>query len=305
MLKKKIETNILDGITVIKNHSDDDIYQKISSFYDNEPFPNYKKDENLNSILEKGNKNFLAKQFKEFMKFNKSFLEIGCGTGQLSNYFAIGSNNSIFALDSAFNSLVLGKKFSDANSLKNITFIQGDLIKKNFQADSFDFIWCNGVLHHTKNAETGFENACDSLKPGGYILVGLYNKYGRIRTVIRQKIYKHLSKQLTIFLDPYLRKLRKNEAKNKNKINAWIQDQYEHPVETLHTFDEVLLWFKKNKIEFISSIPQADMSSISNIFEKKDYGNLYLRLISQLTMIFTSHGSEGGLFCLIGKKLKR
>ena len=131
------------------------------------------------------------------------------------------------------------------------------------------------------------------------------NKYGRIRTVIRQKIYKHLSKQLTIFLDPYLRKLRKNEAKNKNKINAWIQDQYEHPVETLHTFDEVLLWFKKNKIEFISSIPQADMSSISNIFEKKDYGNLYLRLISQLTMIFTSHGSEGGLFCLIGKKLKR
>ena len=304
MINDKIKIENHDGLIIIKDHFNDSTFQKVSNFYDKEPFPNYRKDENLYSILEKGDKNFLAKEFKKFMKFNKSFLEVGCGTGQLSNYFAIGTNHKVYALDSAFNSLILGKKFSQANSIKNINFIQGDLTKKIFKSNSFDFIWCNGVLHHTKNAELGFQNICHTLKPGGYVLIGLYNKFGRVRTVIRQKIYKYISKKLAIFLDPFLRKLKKDkEVNNKDKILSWIQDQYEHPVETLHTFDETLSWFKKNNIEFISSIPQTDISEINNIFEKKSSGNFYLRTISQLVMIFTNHGAEGGLFIFIGKKL--
>ena len=69
--------------------------QEVTDFYTEKPFPNYKDNDNKQTILNKGNKNFLASQFKKFMGYKKNVLEVGCGTGQLSNYFAIGTNNNI------------------------------------------------------------------------------------------------------------------------------------------------------------------------------------------------------------------
>ena len=43
-------------------------------------------------VLQKGNKNLLASQFKKFIGHNKNVLEVGCGTGQLSIYFSIGAH---------------------------------------------------------------------------------------------------------------------------------------------------------------------------------------------------------------------
>ena len=56
----------------------------------------------------------------------------------------------------------------------------------------FDFVWCSGVLHHTANSFEAFKIISRWVKPGGIIIIGLYNKYGRIRTNLRQLIYKAL-----------------------------------------------------------------------------------------------------------------
>ena len=77
----------------------DEKTKKVTEFYNEKPFPNYKDDDNKQTILDKGNKNFLANQFKKFIGYKKNVLEVGCGTGQLSNYFAIGTNNNIVGLD--------------------------------------------------------------------------------------------------------------------------------------------------------------------------------------------------------------
>mgnify|MGYP001435253190 CR=1 FL=1 len=86
--------------------------------------------------------------------------------------------------------------------------------------------------------------------------------------------------------------------------DAWIQDQYSHPQESLHTIDEVLDWFDKNNIEFISSIPSCDFETPDNydLFTKQSRGNYLTRFLKQITMIFNNLGSDGGLFVLIGKK---
>ena len=63
---------------------------------------------------------------------------------------------------------------------------------------TFDFVWCNGVLHHTKDPYEAFEIISKSLKDKGYILLGLYNKIGRTRTIIRKYISKIFG---TKFLD--------------------------------------------------------------------------------------------------------
>ena len=35
---------------------------------------------------------------------------------------------------------------------------------------------------------------------------------------------------------------------DEDEKKAWIRDQYIHPIESLHTIDEVLKWFNKNNI---------------------------------------------------------
>ena len=275
--------------------------KNVTDFYKVAPFPNYKDDDNKQSILEKGNKNILAYQFKKFIGYKKNVLEVGWGTGQLSNYFAIGTNNEIIAFDPTIESLKLAQNFANQNSINNIKFVNADIFDDVLSENYFDFIWCNGVLHHTKNPYKAFQITSKSLKNNGYILIGLYNKIGRIRTLIRKYLGKIFSNKLIEYLDPTLKNLKLSE----NEKKSWINDQYFHPIESLHTLDEVLTWFKKNNIEYINSIPSCDfedLSSYENLFEKKSAGDIYSRLINQFSMIFNQLGSDGGLFIVIGKK---
>ena len=102
-------------------------------------------------------------------------------------------------------------------------------------------------------------------------------------------------------MDPVLRKTGKDSH---DKINAWIKDQYLHPVESTHTFDEILNWFDKNNIEFINSVPELSIfeDQTENFFSKTSRASLFERILSQIFMIFDRPGAEGAIFIFIGKK---
>ena len=278
---------------------EDQITSKVRDFYNVKPFPSYDNLENKHSLSIKGKNNLLLTQLKDFVGYKKNFLEVGSGTCQLSLYLSIGTNNNIFALDPTFESLKLGKNFAKNNNINNVTFISADIFDDVLAPNIFDFIWCSGVLHHTKNPYLGFQTVIKSLKKNGYIIVGLYNKIGRLRTIIRKFFYKIFGENFLFLFDPTLKKLKISEDQKK----AWIRDQYEHPVESLHTFDEILDWFEKNNIEFINSIPASNLfSNEINLFEKTKKNNSLINLLIQFFMIFTKIGSDGGLFIFIGKK---
>ena len=271
----------------------------VTNFYKESPFPNYKSDDNKGTILEKGKKNYLTSKFKDFIGYKKDVLEVGCGTGQLAIYFALGTNNRVVGLDPTIESLELAADFSKKHNIGNIDFVNADIFDDVLTDRFFDFIWCNGVLHHTKDPYEAFRVLIKSLKNEGYVLIGLYNKIGRIRTIFRRYMFKIFGENFLDFFDPTLRNLKNNKEEKK----AWIRDQYVHPIESLHTIDNVLGWFEKNNIEFINSIPSANFDeNDDNLFIKKSKGNLYSRIINQLSMIFNNLGSDGGLFVVIGKK---
>tara|TARA_S200000501_G_scaffold251045_1_gene235282 strand:- start:5506 stop:6414 length:909 start_codon:yes stop_codon:yes gene_type:complete len=286
---------------LIQFNIEDKTVKEVVDFYTEAPFPNYESSDDKSSINFKGENNFLASKFKKFIGFNKDVLEVGCGTGQLSTYFAIGTNNRVFALDPTLASINLGKEFSEKNKILNIKFVNADIFDDVFNDKTFDFIWTNGVLHHTKNPSLAFDIISKYLKNNGYILVGLYNKYGRLRTVMRRLLYKFFGEFIVKILDPTLRNLKKG---NDLQIKAWIRDQYKHPVESLHTLDEVLKWFKKNNIEFVNSIPKCNLNDMANrdIFKKSSKGTFMSRFFSQISMIFNYLGADGGLFLVVGKK---
>ena len=149
---------------LIKLKINDMTVEKVIDFYTEAPFPNYEVNDDKSSINYKGDKNNLAKELKEFIGFNKNVLEVGCGTGQLSLYFSIGNNNRVFALDPTIASINLGRKFSKENKIENVRFVNADIFDDVFNDESFDFIWTNGVLHHTKDAKLAFDIITKYLK---------------------------------------------------------------------------------------------------------------------------------------------
>ena len=294
-LKKKINKD--NGI--FKFEINDSETKKVTNFYKESPFPNYKSNDDKSTILDKGNKNYLTSKFKNFIGYKKEVLEVGCGTGQLAIYFALGTNNRVVGLDPTIESLKLAANFSKKHNIENIDFVNADIFDDVLTDKFFDFIWCNGVLHHTKDPYEAFRILIKSLKNEGYVLIGLYNKMGRIRTVFRRYMFKLFGSKFLDIFDPTLRNLKDNTEER----NAWIRDQYIHPIESLHTIDNVLEWFDKNDIEFINSIPSSNFDEDEgDLFSKKSRGDLYSRISNQLSMIFNNLGSDGGLFIVIGKK---
>ena len=195
--------------------------KKVTEFYKITPFPNYKDNDDKQSILEKGNKNLLAQKFKNFIGFKKKILEVGCGTGQLSIYFSLGTNNKIVGFDPTIQSLNLAKNFATKNEILNIEFVNADIFDDVLVDNYFDFIWCNGVLHHTKDPYKAFQIVAKSLKNEGYILVGLYNKFGRLRTILRKYLSKIFGVRFLEFFDPTLKNLKISDEERK----SWIKDQ--------------------------------------------------------------------------------
>ena len=126
-MEKFLKKEFIDKNGILSFEIKDEKTKKITNFYSEQPFPNYKNNDDRQTILEKGNKNFLAHQFKNFIGYKKNVLEVGCGTGQLSNYFAIGTNNNIIGLDPTKASLNLAKEFADKNDIQNILRV---LLKK-------------------------------------------------------------------------------------------------------------------------------------------------------------------------------
>jgi len=271
----------------------------VKNFYTKYSFPNYNDFDDIQLFLRKTKDHHLSKLISEQIGENKKILEIGCGTGQLTNYLAATTfSKNAYGTDLSINSLKLANDFKKRNQIDNIKFVQMNLFKPCFKKNSMDLVISNGVIHHTYNPEKGFATVSDLVKPGGYLIISLYNYLGRLITLINKFFYKIFGNKGLIF-DKYL-----NSNISKRKKISWTQDQYNHPVESLHSMGEVLEWFKKKEISFVSSIPKIhgkfDISE--KIFKEQSEGDFIDRFNTQFEMIFNYQSQEGGLFTMIGKK---
>lgn len=296
-----------DGIPLLfwsneQKDSKKDVTENIKSFYEENPFPNYDDLDSTVSLREKAQKGIFARLLDEQIPFGTKVLEVGCGTGQLSNFLATTWGRTVFGTDICLNSLKLGNKFRMDNNIKDIAFVQMNLFRPVFKPGTFDFVICNGVLHHTSDPRLGFASISKLVKKDGFIVVGLYNAYGRIPTHIRRLIFR-VSGGRFKFLDPYLR--RKDVGNLKKQI--WFMDQYKNPHESDHTIDEVLKWFNAEGFRFINGIPKTrpfeSFSEEEKLFESHAVGDKLEHILSQLSILF-SGGREGGFFVMIGKKFR-
>jgi len=220
----------------------------------------------------------------------------------MTNFLGLVSTRNVMGADMSIASLTLGQTFKEKFDLKNVSFVQGNIFSLPFKPSSADVLICSGVLHHTPDPYKGFQELLKRVRPGGYIVIGLYNTYARIPLGLRKCLFKCTG---NVFrkIDAHMR--RKDVDQSKKEI--WFNDQYKNPHESWHSVDEVLKWFKKNDVEFVSGVPdigghiEGETPQNQKLFENHPTGTSAQHILKQLGWAFTI-GREGGLFVLTGRK---
>ena len=276
-----------------------DVTEKVKAFYEETPFPNYNDHDSVRSLIDKARRGGYARTLDRTIPYNSTVLEVGCGTGQLSNFLGI-SCRRVIGVDLCLNSLRLGERFRQENELNRVRFAQMNLFRSCFKSERFDVILCNGVLHHTAAPFKGFQGLLSLLKPGGHIVIGLYNRYGRLMTDARRQAFR-LSQGRAKWIDAILR----NGDRSKAQSRAWFADQYHNPHESKHTIDEVLQWFDRTGMAFVRGVPSVIQGPARldgmNLFEPEPRGTTLDHVLVQTREVLTgSH--EGGFFLMIGRK---
>jgi len=134
------------------------------------------------------------------------------------------------------------------------------------------------------------------LKPGGHIVIGLYNRYGRLLTDLRRQVFRCTRGRLK-WIDPILR----SGLLSRTQRQAWFADQYSHPHESKHTVGEVIQWFDRTGTEFVRCVFPQTLVDVDNMFESQTLPAKADRFFTQAREAIVG-GREGGLFLMIGRK---
>jgi SAM-dependent methyltransferase len=120
-----------------------------------------------------------AKDLTAFLADKRRILDAGCGNGRvtalLRRYAAREAEVVGFDLTAA--------DVARANlaGLEGVTVLEGDILGDLSGLGSFDFIYCQEVLHHTGDPEGGLRNLATLLEPGGEIAIYVYRRKAPIR----------------------------------------------------------------------------------------------------------------------------
>ena len=292
-----------------QNEHDIKIGKLVAEFYNVCPFPGFDIEKYVTQEDLYKNANIYSRMLDDQIPWDAAVLDAGCGTGQLACLLSV-KNRKTLGIDFSEKSLAKGKELKEKLRLNNVTFRQGDLLNLKSGEERFDYIFCNGVLHHTNNPYLGFQNILQFAKKGTYIIIGLYNTYGRLRLRIKRQWVNRKYRGNKEKTREAIQEMLVKDEKDTEKQDTWYQDQYLHPPELSHTIDELLGWYEKNQIEYINSLPPIELfrkeSDALKIFKKSSVigwrNRKAAHFLKQLKWIFSLR-KTGGYFMIVGRKL--
>ncbi len=170
---KIISKDIIDTLSI-----------KVKNQYENNPYPRWTKialNSKPDDILNYTNNRRLIIEQKKINNWKKiNVLVAGCGTGQHAITTATKYKNSfVTAIDLSLKSLCYAKRKADELGIKNIEFIEMDILDLKNYDKTFEIIESIGVLHHMKDPVYGWRTLTNILKPNGLIMIGLYSEKAR------------------------------------------------------------------------------------------------------------------------------
>jgi SAM-dependent methyltransferase/uncharacterized protein YbaR (Trm112 family) len=114
----------------------------------------------------------------------KRILDAGCGSGVLTTEIARRyPGTEVVAMDIIS---AMAEVYRSGSQLPNLHVVRASILEPPFPPDSFDFVWCNGVIHHTGNSRRAFESLTSLTKPGGRAYFWVYEKKLSPMVFVRQ-----------------------------------------------------------------------------------------------------------------------
>jgi ubiquinone/menaquinone biosynthesis C-methylase UbiE len=108
-------------------------------------------------------------------KTELKILDLGCGVGFWVTEFAFLGFKNLFAADLTTTALDLTKKRLELFGY-SAELSQQNAEQMTFENNEFDYINCQGVIHHTPNTELAVQEIARVLKPGGTGSISVYYK---------------------------------------------------------------------------------------------------------------------------------
>jgi SAM-dependent methyltransferase len=284
-----------DGIPALRLPGDDRT-ETVRRFYEAAPFPGYPPNDSLQALRARAERSPLPRLMDRAIPVDARIVEVGCGTGQMSLFLA-RADRIVIGADMTRASLTLASAAARRCRLDRVRFVETDLQRAGLKRGAFDVVYSSGVVHHTPDPRASFAQLARLARPGGTIVLGVYNAFARIPAKLR-RVAARLTGFRVIPFDPVLRERRHETARRE----AWLRDQYQHPEEHSHTLAEVQRWFGENGIEYLRTYPSALFEDDGeDLFARAADNWLPEAWLAQLGWMWTL-GREGGLFFTIGRR---
>jgi SAM-dependent methyltransferase len=118
--------------------------------------------------------------FRPLEKAGVDILVAGCGTGRHPVEVArLYENSRLLAIDLSLSSLCYAKRKTPPDVADRIEYGQADILQIDTLDRSFDMIDSSGVLHHMADPFAAWRTLLTSLRPNGFMRVGLYSEIAR------------------------------------------------------------------------------------------------------------------------------
>lgn len=141
--------------------------------------------------------------YQTFVRRHQVMVDAGCGLGREAIRMAEGNPRALVVGIELSGAVDEARKHVDHKGLPNLLLVQADLLSPCLKPRSVDFIFSEGVLHHTPSTQRAFKSLSGLLRKGGEIAFYVYRQKAPLRE----------------FADDYVRE----QLQNVSLDEAWSQ----------------------------------------------------------------------------------
>jgi len=193
-------------------------------------------------------------------------LDVGCGASRVARLVRRTSGALAVGLDVSLASLRGGRAAAGP-------LVQGDNLRLPFRSGCADLVISNGVIHHTPDAHAAFHELARVLRPGGTLVVSVYDRRSWYYPVYRwfgalvralQRAIGDRGLRVTVFPLFHLGVLVLLPLATRRWLflpveTSWnlFHDQLTTPRASFHSFEELRLWAREAGLACVEERSEA------------------------------------------------
>lgn len=136
----------------------------------------------------------------------KNVLEVGSGAGRFSQVFLDHTNGNLYSVD--YSDAVSANFRNNGHHGDRFRLFQASVYEMPFPDNSFDKVFCFGVLQHTPDFRKSVECLIAKAKPGGEVVVDFYPVKGWWTKIHAKYLFRPFTKNMSH--DKLLARIEKN-----------------------------------------------------------------------------------------------